>query len=71
MRKITNHHGSIMYLNSGDWIENLTSLEYNDGKWTIYKYDETEMQHETTTKKQKSRNSATMSFSITCCRNLI
>ena len=40
MREITNHHGSIMYLNSGDWIENLTALEYNDGKWTIYKYDE-------------------------------
>jgi UDP-2,3-diacylglucosamine pyrophosphatase LpxH len=40
MREITNHHGSIMYLNSGDWIENLTALEYNDGKWIIYKYDE-------------------------------
>lgn len=40
IREITNHHGSIMYLNSGDWIENLTALEYNDGKWTIYKYDE-------------------------------
>lgn len=40
MREITNHHGSIMYLNSGDWIENLTSLEYNDGKWVIYKYDD-------------------------------
>ena len=40
MREITNHHGSIMYLNSGDWIENLTALEYNDGKWVIYKYDE-------------------------------
>jgi UDP-2,3-diacylglucosamine pyrophosphatase LpxH len=40
MREITNHHGSIIYLNSGDWIENLTSLEYNDGKWTIYKYNE-------------------------------
>ena len=40
MREITNHHGSIVYLNSGDWIENLTSLEYNDGKWTIYKYNE-------------------------------
>jgi len=39
MREITNHHGSIMYLNSGDWIENLTALEYNDGKWVIYKYD--------------------------------
>jgi UDP-2,3-diacylglucosamine pyrophosphatase LpxH len=40
MREITNHHGSIMYLNSGDWIENLTSLEYTDGNWIIYKYDE-------------------------------
>jgi UDP-2,3-diacylglucosamine pyrophosphatase LpxH len=40
IREITNHHGSIMYLNSGDWIENLTALEYNDGKWIIYKYDE-------------------------------
>ena len=40
MREITNHHGSIMYLNSGDWIENLTALEYNDGKWVIYKYDD-------------------------------
>jgi len=29
-----------MYLNSGDWIENLTALEYNDGKWIIYKYDD-------------------------------
>ena len=25
-------------MNSGDWIENLTSLEYTDGKWTVYKY---------------------------------
>ncbi len=40
IREITNHHGSIMYLNSGDWIENLTALEYNDGKWVIYKYDD-------------------------------
>lgn len=40
MREISNAHGSIMYLNSGDWIENLTSLEYHDGKWTIYKFTE-------------------------------
>ena len=40
MREIKNANGSIMYLNSGDWIENLTSLEYNDGAWTIYKYNE-------------------------------
>jgi len=43
MKEIINHHGSIMYLNSGDWIENLTALEYNNGEWVIYKYDEATM----------------------------
>jgi hypothetical protein len=28
-----------MYLNSGDWIENLTALEYNEGTWEIFYYD--------------------------------
>ncbi len=44
MREIKNQHGSIMYLNSGDWIENLTALEYNDGEWKIYKYEESEIE---------------------------
>ena len=29
----------VTYLNSGDWIENLTALEYKKGEWSIYKYD--------------------------------
>ncbi|MFD2161845.1 UDP-2,3-diacylglucosamine diphosphatase [Paradesertivirga mongoliensis] len=37
-RIIENGKGGVMYLNSGDWVENLTSLEYNDGEWTIFKY---------------------------------
>jgi UDP-2,3-diacylglucosamine pyrophosphatase LpxH len=40
IRQITNSEGSIIYLNSGDWIENLSALEYNDGNWTIYRYNE-------------------------------
>lgn len=32
--------GNIRYLNSGDWIENLTALEYNKGKWTVYHFEE-------------------------------
>jgi UDP-2,3-diacylglucosamine pyrophosphatase LpxH len=44
MREIENEHGKIMYLNSGDWIENLTALEYVNGEWKIYRYDENEMQ---------------------------
>ncbi len=46
MREIENNYGSIMYLNSGDWIENLTALEYNEGEWTIYKYDEVALKYQ-------------------------
>ncbi len=28
----------IIYLNSGDWIENLTALEYHNETWSIYEY---------------------------------
>ena len=40
IKDISNEHGSIKYLNSGDWIENLTSLEYTNGEWTIYRFAE-------------------------------
>ena len=43
MREIVNAEGKIMYLNSGDWIENLTSLEYTNGEWKIYRFDPLEM----------------------------
>ena len=31
--------GEVTYLNSGDWVENLTALEYAYGSWSIYHYD--------------------------------
>jgi UDP-2,3-diacylglucosamine pyrophosphatase LpxH len=34
----TDAPGKVLYLNSGDWVESLTSLEYNDGNWNIFKY---------------------------------
>jgi UDP-2,3-diacylglucosamine pyrophosphatase LpxH len=40
MRKIITEKGEVMYLNSGDWVENLTALEYNQGEWKIYRYVE-------------------------------
>jgi len=39
-RVIETKAGKVVYLNSGDWIENLTSLEYNNNDWTIYQYQE-------------------------------
>ncbi len=28
----------VLYLNSGDWIENLTALEYSKKQWNVYEY---------------------------------
>lgn len=30
----------VIYMNSGDWVESLTALEYHWNSWTIYTYDE-------------------------------
>lgn len=38
IRKIAHEDGMIQYLNSGDWIENLTALEYNNRQWKLYKH---------------------------------
>jgi UDP-2,3-diacylglucosamine pyrophosphatase LpxH len=38
MRRIVTDDGETIYLNSGDWIENLTALEYNNKNWRIYHY---------------------------------
>jgi UDP-2,3-diacylglucosamine pyrophosphatase LpxH len=35
-REVYSKKGSVTYLNSGDWVENLTALEYQNQKWTIY-----------------------------------
>jgi len=34
-----NKYGKTLYLNSGDWIENLTALEYSFKRWKVYHYD--------------------------------
>jgi len=38
IRQIKTEEGEVLYLNSGDWVENLTALEYHKGHWSIYKY---------------------------------
>lgn len=39
-RRVNTAKGSVNYLNSGDWIENLTALEYVHNAWKIYYYNE-------------------------------
>jgi UDP-2,3-diacylglucosamine pyrophosphatase LpxH len=40
IRRIQTDKGDVLYLNSGDWVENLTALEYNAGEWSIYRYQD-------------------------------
>ncbi|MDA0326268.1 MAG: UDP-2,3-diacylglucosamine diphosphatase [Bacteroidetes bacterium] len=37
--------GCLTYLNSGDWIENMTALEYHNKKWTLYNYESIFFEH--------------------------
>lgn len=39
-RVIETEKGKVTYLNSGDWIENLSALEYTNKEWNIYHYNE-------------------------------
>jgi UDP-2,3-diacylglucosamine pyrophosphatase LpxH len=32
--------GTVTYLNPGDWVENLTALEYHKGQWSLYRHED-------------------------------
>jgi len=40
IREVSNKKGSCVYLNSGDWVENLSAIEYHDGAWELFLYEE-------------------------------
>jgi UDP-2,3-diacylglucosamine pyrophosphatase LpxH len=46
IKKLFSVKGIVTYMNSGDWIENLTALEYCDSVWTIYRHDESQKNSE-------------------------
>lgn len=54
IRDYKTDQGMTTYLNSGDWIENLTSLEYNAGKWSMYQHDSSQIEKETPLKAEST-----------------
>lgn len=40
MKTMVTENGTVQYLNSGDWIENLSALEYTQNEWKLYRYME-------------------------------
>jgi UDP-2,3-diacylglucosamine pyrophosphatase LpxH len=35
IKEIETPNGKVLYLNSGDWVENMTALEYNNAEWKL------------------------------------
>lgn len=48
--------GKVTYLNSGDWVEHLTALEYCNKRWSIYEYDEKTIQGSVKTEAESPLN---------------
>lgn len=46
IKTYSSEKGEVIYLNSGDWIENLTALEYNKGEWTVFEYEDSDFKKE-------------------------
>ena len=40
LRKVKTEKGSCIYMNSGDWIENLSALEFHNNQWTIFYFED-------------------------------
>jgi len=40
IRGYENEKGSVIYMNSGDWVENLTALEFDGNQWSMYRYSD-------------------------------
>jgi len=38
MEYVENKYGKTVYLNSGDWVENFTALEYQFKRWKVYNF---------------------------------
>lgn len=43
VKTFANQRGCVTYLNSGDWVENLTALEYHERRWSINRFNEAEL----------------------------
>jgi UDP-2,3-diacylglucosamine pyrophosphatase LpxH len=44
IKYVETEKGNVTYLNSGDWVENLSALEYYNNQWHLYKYNPEEFQ---------------------------
>jgi UDP-2,3-diacylglucosamine pyrophosphatase LpxH len=64
IRHYANEKGEVLYVNSGDWIENLTALEYHDDQWSIFDFRKWKMENEIIALEEKIRNEEAIEMEI-------
>lgn len=45
IKEVVTESGKVTYLNSGDWVEHLTALEYANKSWTLFEYSKSNLEH--------------------------
>jgi UDP-2,3-diacylglucosamine pyrophosphatase LpxH len=45
-KTVETERGRVTYLNSGDWVEHMTSLEFYDNDWHLFQFEESELKVE-------------------------
>jgi UDP-2,3-diacylglucosamine pyrophosphatase LpxH len=63
-RIIETKNGKVIYLNSGDWVEHLTALEYAKSEWKIFEYDAKQFPKVQTTENRQELNVITDEISF-------
>jgi UDP-2,3-diacylglucosamine pyrophosphatase LpxH len=63
-RIIKTKDGEVVYLNSGDWVEHLTALEYLQSEWKIFEYDAKQFPAAQTTESRQELNVITDEISF-------
>ena len=62
---IETERGDCLYLNSGDWVENMTAFEYSFKRWKLYRYENDKLASFYKDEKLKSMDMNNLIASIT------
>ena len=62
IKTIVNESGKVLYLNSGDWVENMTALEYVNRTWRLFQYNPKDFPVSTQTETKQTLNVITDDF---------
>lgn len=65
MKMVTREGKTVEYFNSGDWIENLTALEFNGKAWSIFNFEQDYQERITKLSSKSKKNKDSKNTAVT------